>query len=112
MGFELADQCLRLANDLDHLGEPFRPARSFMNALRAAACTKPVFLIKVGRHEAGSRAALSHTGALVGADDVFDAAIRAERHWRKRNGIPRLAQVIEGVVFQDGVREDIEKIAA
>lgn len=43
---------------------------------------------------------------------VFMLVKSAERHWRKLNGIPRLAQVIEGVVFKDGVREDVEKIAA
>lgn len=43
---------------------------------------------------------------------VFKLVKSAERHWRKLNGIPRLAQVIEGVIFKDGVREDIEKIAA
>jgi putative transposase len=43
---------------------------------------------------------------------VFMRVKSAERHWRKLNGIPRLAQVIEGVVFKDGVREDVEKIAA
>jgi len=43
---------------------------------------------------------------------VFMLVKSAERHWRKLNGIPRLAQVIEGVVFKDGVREEVEKIAA
>ena len=56
--------------------EGIRKARAFMSALRAAAHSKPVFVIKVGRHDAGSRAVLSHTGALVGSDDVFDAALR------------------------------------
>lgn len=56
--------------------EGVRKARGFMSALRAAARSKPVFVIKVGRHEAGSRAVMSHTGALVGSDDVFDAALR------------------------------------
>lgn len=54
--------------------EGIRNARSFMSALRAAARIKPVILVKVGRHPAGSRAAMSHTASLVGADDVFDAA--------------------------------------
>lgn len=56
--------------------EGVRQSRSFMSALRAAARIKPVLAVKVGRHAAGSRAAMSHTGSLVGADDVFDAALR------------------------------------
>jgi len=56
--------------------EGIRKARGFMSALRAAARIKPVFVIKVGRHAAGSKAVMSHTGALVGSDDVFDAALR------------------------------------
>ena len=56
--------------------EGIRNARHFMNAIRAAARIKPVILIKVGRHPAGSQAAMSHTASLVGSDDVFDAAIR------------------------------------
>lgn len=36
----------------------------------------------------------------------------AERHWRKLNGILCLAQMIEGVLFKDGVQEDIEQTAA
>lgn len=55
--------------------EGIRKARRFMSGLRVAARLKPVIAVKAGRHEAGSRAAASHTGALVGADDVFDAAL-------------------------------------
>ena len=55
--------------------EGIRNARSFMSAMRAAARIKPVILVKVGRHAAGSKAAMSHTASLVGADDVFDAAV-------------------------------------
>ena len=56
--------------------EGIRDARSFLSGLRIAARMKPVILIKAGRHEAGSRAALTHTGAMIGADDVFDAALQ------------------------------------
>lgn len=56
--------------------EGIRNARNFMSALRAAARIKPVIVIKVGRHEAGKKAAISHTDALVVADDVFDATLR------------------------------------
>ena len=56
--------------------EGIHQARSFMSGLRAAARVKPVIALKVGRHPAGSKAAMSHTGALVGADDVFESALR------------------------------------
>ena len=56
--------------------EDVRNARKFMSAARAAARTKPVLLVKAGRAPEGAKAAASHTGALAGADDVYDAAIR------------------------------------
>ncbi|HND25860.1 MAG TPA: bifunctional acetate--CoA ligase family protein/GNAT family N-acetyltransferase, partial [Rhodocyclaceae bacterium] len=56
--------------------EGIKDARRFVSALRAAARVKPVLLIKVGRHPAGSQAALMHSGATVGEDAVFDAALR------------------------------------
>lgn len=68
--------------------EGIRNARRFMSALRAAARVKPVLLIKVGRNQAGSEAAQSHTGAIIGADDVFDAALR-------RSGVVRLHTVAQ-----------------
>jgi acetyltransferase len=55
--------------------EGVRDARAFMSGLRAAARTKPVIVIKPGRHAASASAAMSHTGSLVGADDVFDASL-------------------------------------
>ena len=54
--------------------EGIQKPRIFMSALRAAARIKPIFALKVGKYAAGSRAAISHTGALVGSDEVFDAA--------------------------------------
>ena len=55
--------------------EGISESRRFMSGLKAAARMKPVILLKSGRMPEGSKAAVSHTGALVGGDDVFSAAI-------------------------------------
>jgi acetyltransferase len=55
--------------------EGVRDARSFISSLRALTRIKPVVVLKAGRHQKGSTAATTHTGALIGSDDVFDAAL-------------------------------------
>jgi len=55
--------------------ESIEAPRKFMSAARAAARNKPVIVVKAGRSAQGQKAAASHTGALAGSDDVFDAAI-------------------------------------
>jgi len=55
--------------------EGIHNARPFISALRLAARTKPVIVLKAGRHHLSGEAAHTHTGALIGSDDVFDAAI-------------------------------------
>src|SRR5262249_28129923 len=52
------------------------PARLRAVAEKAAAAAKPLILAKVGRSEAGRRAAASHTGALAHAGAVDDAIFR------------------------------------
>ena len=56
--------------------EAIADAPKFMSAARAAARTKPVVVIKSGRHSQGAIAARTHTGALAGSDAVYDAAFR------------------------------------
>jgi acetyltransferase len=56
--------------------ESISDARKFMSAARAAARAKPVVVVKSGRHAQGAKAAQTHTGALAGADAVYDAAFR------------------------------------
>jgi len=68
--------------------ESVRGARKFMSAARAAARNKVVIAIKSGRFAEGAAAAATHTGALAGADDVFDAALR-------RAGILRVYEMDE-----------------
>ncbi len=56
--------------------ESITAPRKFMSAARAAARVKPVIAVKPGRHQEAARAAMTHTGALAGADNVIDAALR------------------------------------
>jgi acetyltransferase len=63
-------------------------ARRFMSALRSAANAKPVIVLKAGRKPAGNLAAQTHSGTIVGSDDVFDAALR-------RAGAVRVTSFVE-----------------
>ncbi|AWI52454.1 GNAT family N-acetyltransferase [Aquabacterium olei] len=56
--------------------EGISDARRFMSALRSAANAKPVLVLKSGRRPEGNEAAQTHSSAIVGSDDVFDAALR------------------------------------
>ena len=58
--------------------ETIRNPDSFRRACaRAQAAGKPIVAYKVGRSEAGARAATSHTGAMAGSDALYDALFEA-----------------------------------
>lgn len=56
--------------------EGITQARKFLSAGRIASRAKPVIVVKGGRSRSGAAAAASHTGALAGADAVYDAVFR------------------------------------
>jgi acetate---CoA ligase (ADP-forming) len=63
--------------------------RAFMVAAEAAARRKPVVALKGGRGKGGVRAVASHTGALAGSAEAYDAAF-------ERSGVLR-ADTMEGL---------------
>lgn len=50
--------------------------RGFMDVVSRTSVRKPLIVLKSGRTEEGGRAAMSHTGSLAGADEIYDAAFR------------------------------------
>jgi acetyltransferase len=68
--------------------ESIGDVRKFLSAARAASRIKQVIVVKAGRHEAGAKAAASHTGALAGSDAAIDTAFR-------RAGVLRVTTIPE-----------------
>ncbi|MGA2028385.1 MAG: GNAT family N-acetyltransferase [Syntrophobacteraceae bacterium] len=50
--------------------------RKFISAARSVSRVKPIIVVKSGRSEAAAKAAASHTGALAGQDEAYNAALR------------------------------------
>ncbi|MGZ8348361.1 MAG: acetate--CoA ligase family protein, partial [Allosphingosinicella sp.] len=56
--------------------ESVRNGRAFLSAGRGASRNKPILVIKSGRAPEGQRLASIRSGAAIGSDAVYDAAIR------------------------------------
>ncbi len=56
--------------------ESIEDGRRFLEVAKKVSKKKPIIMIKSGRTEWGSKAALSHTGALAGKDEAFDIAFK------------------------------------
>ncbi len=61
--------------------------RKFLEAASRITFSKPVIVLKTGRSQAGAKAALSHTGSMVGEDAVNDAAFDRAGMIRVKNSI-------------------------
>ncbi|MCX5798043.1 MAG: bifunctional acetate--CoA ligase family protein/GNAT family N-acetyltransferase [Proteobacteria bacterium] len=51
-------------------------AKKFMSAARGFARNKPIIIVKPGRFTESAKAARSHTGAMAGDDQVYEAAFK------------------------------------
>jgi len=69
--------------------EDARDGQAFQAAARRALILdKPLIIMKVGRSEAGAKASVSHTGSMVGTDEVYQAVF-------SQNGVLRAESLDE-----------------
>jgi acetyltransferase len=74
--------------------EGFPNPREFFEVAREVSAVKPIVVIKTGKSDIGSTAALSHTGSVAGSDAIYDGAF-------KQAGIIRARTILE---FYDTLR--------
>ncbi|MBN1570832.1 MAG: acetate--CoA ligase family protein [Acidobacteria bacterium] len=74
--------------------EGFPNPREFFEIARDVSVAKPIVVIKTGKSDIGSTAALSHTGSVAGSDAIYEGAF-------KQAGIIRARTILE---FYDTVR--------
>ncbi len=74
--------------------EGFANPREFFEVAREVSAVKPIVVMKTGKSDIGSKAALSHTGSVAGSDAIYDGAF-------KQAGIIRAGTILE---FYDTIR--------
>lgn len=65
--------------------EDIRSGREFIKVAGEVTRTKPIVALKSGKTKAGARAAASHTGAMAGSDQIYDAAFGQTGIFRARD---------------------------
>ena len=88
---DVVDSLAYLANDPETkviviYMEGMKRGAYFLKLASQVTLKKPVIVYKSGRSKAGAKAALSHTGSLVGEDHVFDAVCKRAGIIRVKNG--------------------------
>jgi len=73
--------------------------RTFMEVAKEVTRYKPVVALKSGKTEAGARAALSHTGAIAGADKIYDGVFLQSGVLRVRD-MEEFLDVGQALAFQ------------
>jgi len=85
--------------------ENFGNPRNFVRIARETAKDKPVIAVKSGRSEAGSRAAVSHTGSL-GGSDLAAEAVFSQTGVLRANSIEELFDLAMAFALQPIPRGD------
>jgi acetate---CoA ligase (ADP-forming) len=71
--------------------EAIKRGREFLTVASRVSRSKPIIILKTGRSAAGAKAAISHTGSLVGEDAIVDLALAAAGVIRVRTTVEMLA---------------------
>lgn len=77
--------------------EDLKDGRSFAEVAQRVSKQKPVVMLKAGRTSMGARAAKSHTGALAGNDQIYDAVLR-------QSGVIRALSLNDMLEFARGLQ--------
>ncbi|NAZ25443.1 MAG: CoA-binding protein, partial [Thermofilum sp.] len=83
--------------------ENIKEGRKFIDIVSEVTKEKPVIALKAGRTAAGKRAAASHTAAIAGVDEIYDAAFRKAGVIRA-NDIEELFDLAKAFVKQPPAR--------
>ena len=79
--------------------EGVKQGRNFFEIAKKATQIKPILVFKAGRSKVGSRATMSHTASIAGADEIFDAMCRQTGIIRV-NEIEHLFVMAEALMYQ------------
>ena len=73
---------------MESIGATLSNARKFVSAARGFARNKPIIILKPGEFAESNKAAMSHTGSMVGEDSYYDAVF-------DRAGVVRVKEIAE-----------------
>lgn len=115
-GFDLGNTCdVDFADVLEYLEddpdtklialhiEGIENGSRFLKVARRVARKKPILALKTGISERGARAAASHTGSMVGRDEVYEAAFKQADIIRVRD-VDELEDVMKALLYLPPMR--------
>ncbi len=83
--------------------ENIKNGRRFIEVASKVSLRKPIVVLKAGRTGAGAKAAASHTAALAGVDEIYEAAFRKTGVIRAYN-MEEMFDVAKALTYQPPAR--------